>query len=273
VPLAAWLGYAFLIKRPRNQAHWEVGMEVLADVTVTGRTVHVQHVRDFTWGPDGLRSSDYLERTYDIDRLKRVWFVKEPFTIGSLTLFRGVAHTYFVFDFDDQPPVAVSVEARRERGETFDVLRGLVNQFELIYLWGTERDLTGRRVVPGGNQIFMYPLLISPLAAQELFLRMARVTEQLSTTPRFYNSLTSNCTNELAKAANAVHPGAIPANIGLIFPGYADQVLYRLGFLSTQHSLQELRQQADITGLVRTSYADPNLSRILRSHLLRSTVP
>ena len=47
-----------------------------------------------------------------------------------------MAHTYFVFDFEDQPPVAISVEARRERGESYDVVRGMFNEFELIYIWG-----------------------------------------------------------------------------------------------------------------------------------------
>ncbi len=30
--------------------------------------------------------------------------------------FEGVAHTYFVLDFQDEPPVPASVESRRERG-------------------------------------------------------------------------------------------------------------------------------------------------------------
>lgn len=80
-----------------------------------------------------------------MQRLERVWFVEEPFTIAPFYSFEGVAHTYFVFDFQDQQPVAVSVESRRERGEGYDSIHGLFNEYELMYIWGTERDFTGRR--------------------------------------------------------------------------------------------------------------------------------
>ena len=43
-------------------------------------------------------------------RTSGVRFVEEPFTIAPFSSFKGVAHTYFVFDFQGQPPVAVSVE-------------------------------------------------------------------------------------------------------------------------------------------------------------------
>ena len=267
VALVAWLGYAFLLKRPSNDRTWEYGMETLADITITGERVRVAHVRDFGWGPDGPRSSEYVDRTFAIDRITRVWFVQEPFPLGPVTGFRGVAHTYFVFDFEDQPPLAVSVEARRERGETFDGLRGLFNHYELIYVWGTERDLTGSRAVREKNQLYMFPLQIPPAAAQQLFRQLAEVTQYLATEPRFYNTLLSNCTNELAKAANLVQPGAIPPNIGLILPGYADQVLYKLGFLPTDVPLDQLRQKSYISQVVEAAYERPDFATQLRAYL------
>lgn len=267
VLLVAWLAYVFLLKRPSNKRDWEYGMQTMADITLDGPSVHVQHVRDFGWGPDGPRSSDYVERTFDADRIARVWFVEEPFTIGPLAGFRGVAHTYFVFDFEDQQPVVVSVEARRQRGETYDVLRGMLNQFELIYVWGTERDVTGSRAVYGKNELYMYRLNISPEPAQRLFLHLAGVTQQLAVEPRFYNTLTSNCTNELAKVANAVQPGAIPPNIALILPGYSDDVLYKLGFLPNTLPLDQLRQTSYISDVVKANYDRPDFSSVLRSYL------
>jgi hypothetical protein len=267
VPLAAWLAYVFLLKRPSNERSWEYGMETLADITITGQSVHIQHVRDFEWGPDGPRSSEYVDRTFDVDRIARVWFVEEPFTIGPLTAFKGVAHTYFAFDFENQSPVAVSVEARRERGETFDGLRGLLNQFELIYIWGTERDLTGSRAVREKNQLYMFPLNIPLEAAKQLFRDLAEVTRQLGVKPRFYNTLMSNCTNELAKAANMVQPGAIPPNIGLVLPGYSDEVLYKRGFLPNNVPLEQLRQRVYISEFVKANYERADFSTRLRSYL------
>src|SRR6185312_13430070 len=104
---------------------------------------------------------------------------------GPFSSLEAVAHTYFVFDFTDQPPLVLSVEARRERGEVFDLVRGLLNEFELMYIWGTEPDLTGRRAIVEHNRLYMYPLTIPRESAQALLLELARTSQALETQPRF----------------------------------------------------------------------------------------
>jgi hypothetical protein len=262
-----WLGYRFFLVQPSNQGDWEYGMQTLPHVTVDGDLVTVQHVRDFRWSASGPLASDYVDRSFDVNNLERVWFVEEPFTVAPFTGFHGVAHTYFVFDFQDQPPVAVSVEARRHRGEQYDVVSGLFNEYELIYVWGTERDVTGRRAVLEKNQLYMYPLVGSLDSGRQLFLDLAQTSRQLESEPRFYNSLTSNCTNELAKVANQAEPGAIPPNIGLVFPGYADRELYELGFIPRDAPLETIRERFAIRDVVQATIDDPDYSQLLRSRL------
>jgi hypothetical protein len=262
-----WLGYRLFVLQPSNERNWEYGMDVLPHVTLHGSVVHVSHLRDYRWSENGPVSSDYLERSFDVDHLERVWFVEEPFTIAPFQFFDGVAHTYFVFDFKDQPPVAVSVESRREHGQGYDPARGLVNEYELIYVWGTEQDVTGRRAVLERNQLYMYPLVGSMDTARSLFLDLAMTTQQLETQPRFYNTFSSNCTNELAKAANRAEPGAIPLNIALVFPGYSDRVLYDAGYLPRDAPLETLRQRYAIRELVTETIDRPDFSDQLRLRL------
>ena len=262
-----WLGYRVIVLQPSNQRDWAYGMETLPHITMDGSLVNVQHVRDFRWGVDAPRSSDYVDRSFDVQRLERVWFVEEPFTMAPFYGFEGVAHTYFVFDFQDQSPVAISVESRRERGEGYDSIHGVFNEYELIYIWGTEQDLTGRRAVLERNQLYMYPLVGSMDSARRLFLDLAEVSQQLETQPRFYNTLSSNCTNELAKVANLAQPGAIPLNIALIFPGYADSLLYDLGFIPNDAPLDAVRQRYAITDTVAATVDQPDFSRLLRQRL------
>jgi hypothetical protein len=270
IPIAVagvWLAYRLFVLQATNQGDWEYGMQTLPHITITDNVVNVQHVRDFRWSTAGPLSSEYVDRAFDVERLERVWFVQEPFTVAPFYGFRGVAHTYFVFDFQDQAPVAISVEARRMRGQTYDVVRGMFNEYGLIYIWGTEQDVTGLRAVLEKNQLYMYPLVGSLDTARSLFLDLARVSQQLETQPRFYNSLTSNCTNELAKVANQAEPGAIPLNIGLILPGFADQVLYDLGFLPRDAPLETLRERSAITPTVQATIDQPDFSQLLRSRL------
>jgi Domain of unknown function (DUF4105) len=128
------LTYVALLMQPSNQRDWEFGVDRLPQITMQAGSVAVHNVRDFRYTAEGTRSADYIDRVVAVDRIERVWFVQEPFTIAPFTGFKGVAHTYFVFDFQDQPPLAISVESRRERGERYDAVWGLFNQYELIYL-------------------------------------------------------------------------------------------------------------------------------------------
>jgi Domain of unknown function (DUF4105) len=242
-------------------------MDVLPHITIDGDLVNVQQERDFRWSADGPTSAAYVDRSFDMRGLERVWFVEEPFTIAPLYGFEGVAHTYFVFDFQDQPPVVVSVESRRERGQRYDPVTGAFNEYELIYIWGTEQDVTGRRAVLEKNELYMFPLVGSMDSARRLFLDLANASQQLETQPRFYNTLTSNCTNELAKAANEAQPGAVPPNVALFFPGYSDNVLYDLGFIPNDAPLEAIRQRYAITPAVVATIDQPDFSHELREQL------
>jgi hypothetical protein len=113
----------------------------------------------------------------------------------------------------------------------------------------------------------MYPLTISIEAAKQLFLELAQTSHELEAHPRFYNTLTSNCTNELAKAANKVRPGAIPRNVALIFPGYSEELLYKLGFIPNDVALEALRTRYYISGFVKQLYNREGFSRLLRLEL------
>ena len=269
VAVLLFLGYVLVVRQPSNDRDWEFGMSNLPSVTFAGDTITLRNVRDFHWSPDGATPA-YVERTFSPDHLERVWFVEEPFAFGPFSSLEAVAHTYFVFDFADQPPLVLSVEARRERGEVFDLVRGLLNDFELMYIWGTEQDVTGRRAIVEHNRLYMYPLTIPRESAQALLLELIRTTSALETHPRFYNSLTSNCTNELARVANEVHPDTIPFDKALILPGYADELLYRLGFIPTTSSLAELQDRVFITDEVQRDLDRPDFSAALRASLASS---
>ena len=250
--------------QPDNNRNWEVGMDRLPQITIKGNSVEVDDTRDFHYMLGSPVSANYVNRIFDMNKIERVWFVQEPFTIKPFTGFKGVAHTYFVFDFSDQNPVVISVEARREKEETFDAWRGLLNQYELIYVWGSEEDETVRRVIAEHNKLYMYPLTISNNGAKQLFLQLAQASLNLESQPRFYNTLTSNCTNELAKAANQVKANAIPFNIALNFPGYADEELYKLGFIPNNIPFEDLKRRSYISDIVGKNYNKADFSRQLR---------
>jgi Domain of unknown function (DUF4105) len=128
-------------------------------------------------------------------------------------------------------------------------------------IWSTEEDATVRRVVLGNNKLYMYPLTISMRAAQQLFSQLAQASQALEAQPRFYNTLTSNCTNELARVANNIQPGAIPADVALVFPGFSNGLLHKLGFIRNDVSLEELRDRYYISDLLKGIYHEKEFSK------------
>lgn len=266
---AIYFIYIFAFLKPQNNRNWEVGFEVLPHIEIHNDVVTITNVRDYRYKPDKFISAGFINRTVDISKLKQVWFVVEPFEGIPLIQFNGIAHTYFVFDFEDQKPIVISVEARREKEEQFGLLSGMLNQFELMYVWGTEEDLTQRRVLIENNTIYMYPLTISQESGKRLFLQLAKTTQELETKPRFYNSLFSNCTNELAKNANMSKPGTIPPDLAWIFPGYSDEMLYKLGLIPNTVPLEKIKNKYYVSELVTTHYNNPDFSKKIREELLR----
>ncbi|HCB22238.1 hypothetical protein A3B42_03980 [Candidatus Daviesbacteria bacterium RIFCSPLOWO2_01_FULL_38_10] len=265
--IALWLIYIFIILQPINNRNWEIGMERLPQIAIRGTSVEVHDIRDIHYKTGIPLSASYINRIFDITKIQQVWFVQERFTIKPFIGFKGVAHTYFVFDFSDQNPIVISVEARREKGETFNAWRGLFNQYELIYIWGSEEDETVRRVVAEHNKLYMYPLTISNNGAKQLFLQLAQVSLNLESQPRFYNTLTSNCTNELAKAANQVKANSIPFNIALNFPGYSDRELYKLGYISNIIPFEDLKRRSYISDIAEKNSNKSDFSKRLREDL------
>ena len=256
------LFYTFVLKDPQNNRNWESGYGTLAGVSVKRDEVKISNIRDWKYLADGSVDAKYYGDKFNARDISAVWFVVEPFSNWD-----GIAHTYFIFDFTDGRNIAVSVEARREVGEDFNAFKGLFNNFELMYIWGSERDITGRRVVVEKSKLFMYPLSLSQNASQKLFLKVASETAKMESKPRFYNTLTDNCTSILAKNANEINPGSVPFNISWFLPGYSDEYLYSLGYLDNIDDLETLRIRSNITDLVVQFYESEDFGLNIRRRL------
>lgn len=258
----------FVIPRPSNNRNWEFGFGTLPEFTFQDNLITIKNMRDYKYDFGKTLGANYITRTIDPNTLEKVWFVMEPFDIKALPGFKGGGHTYLVFDFQNQEPVVLSVEARREKGEEYNAISGIFNKYELMYVWASERDVTGRRVVVENNKLFMYPLTMSKETAQKLFKQLAATSHKLETQPRFYNSIFSNCTNELAKNMNKVKVGSVPFTFAFFAPAYSVNRLYQLGYIPNNMPLADENKKYFISDYVRQYFNDPNFSQLLRQKLI-----
>lgn len=204
-------------REPRLDRDWVENLAVMPKIDVTEQGFALDPVMDWTYTAEGPREQGRTNFAADFSDLRNVWFVVEPQPGGDYA-----AHTLVLFEFAGDRIVGLTVEARLEKGETYDAVAGVFNNFELAYVWSTARDLLERRVVFLDKQVYVYPLALSDQQKGDFLKALIGQTVEVSTHPRFYNTFTSNCTNELAKVAK------LDWHYSWVLTGYSPQRLYDL---------------------------------------------
>lgn len=257
---AAALLIAWLRRRPSSHRDWAPEQARMPRVTFDGPRVTIENVRNFRWTGPSAFEPGWETRHYDLGRLVSAWYVIVPFT----SRWRGPAHSFVSFGFDDGRYLAISVEARRERGETYGILKGLLRRFELIYVVGDETDVIGRRAVHDGTDVYLYPIAASPEALRALFRSMLERADALRARPEFYNTITHNCTLELVRHVDRLVPGRIPRSWRLALPGYSDQLAHAAGLIASTLPLAEARDRYRINERARAAMNTPGFSAGIR---------
>jgi hypothetical protein len=258
--LIALLGMRWLTTHPSASRHWAVDQATPATTRFDGHLVRIAQVRDFGYDERGGPIPHYYDATYDLDSLTDVWFVLTTFS----KRWRAPAHTFVSFGFADGRHVAISVEARREEGESYGILAGLLRSYELTYVIGDERDLIGRRAVVEGDDTYLYPVRAPREGIRALFVQMLERANALQSAPEFYNSLTNNCTSNLVRHVNTIAPGRIPAGWKVLVPGYADEVALRLGLIDASGDVEAARRRYQVNQRARWAMRADSFSARIR---------
>lgn len=261
IPVVA-LGALTALVRPSNDRDWSPDQARTATATFAGDTVRVRNVRNAYYRAVDDFDVRWEDRTYDLRRLESVWFMVEPFS-G----WRGPAHTLLSFGFDDGAHVAISVEIRKERGEHFSPLKGLLRQYELTYVVGDERDLIGLRANHRRDSVYLYPVRTTPERMRALFVAMLERANALAERPEFYHTLTSTCTTNIVRHINAIAPRRVPRSFKVLLPAYADDLAYDLGLLDTELPRDAFREAHLINDLAETWADSADFSRGIRSRV------
>lgn len=258
----AWL--VFALWPASLDRDWIPEHAVTPRVTFAGDMVTVAGVRDFRFPPGGTPAGTFETRTYDLGRLESLWYGLSVFHPDG---WRGPAHGFFSFGFDDGTYVAVSVEARKEKGEKYGIYRGLLRTFELIYIVGDERDLLLDRAVSRPDDVYLFPVEAPPAGIRDLFVSLLEEADRLGREPAWYNTLTDNCTSRLRDHVNAVAPGMVPPTWKVVFPGYTDELMIGLGRLRGEQDLESARRLWRINDRARAAGDTPDFSRAVRDTL------
>lgn len=248
-----------IIVRPSNDRDWTTDQAVLPYAEINGNQVAVHNVRNFSYTSTSDYTPSYYDATFDLEKLKNVYFIVEPFS-GPV----GAAHTFLSFEFEGDKFVSISVEIRKEKRESFSAVKGVLRQYELTYVIADERDVVKLRSNYRKDKVFVYPIKTTPEKMRAVFISMIERTNQLKEKPEFYNTLFSNCTTNLAKHVNKISPKRIPWDITLLLPENSDKYAYELGLIENTLPFEATRAAHFINDLA-AEYADsPDFSLKIR---------
>lgn len=222
--------------RPSNDRDWAPNEAVLPIAETSGDSVILRNVRNTIYRTADDFTPRYYDAAFNIYDLRRVWFGVVPFSSSS-----PMAHTFLSFEFAGPRYVVISVEARKERGERYGPVQGLFRRYELMYVVADERDAIGLRAVHRGDAVYLYPIRTRPEHARALFLGMLVSANELLVRPRFYNTLTANCTSTIVRHVNTLVPGRVPFSYRWLLPAFADRLAYDLGLIDTDLPEDSLR--------------------------------
>jgi hypothetical protein len=225
-----------------------------------GSLVTERDVRNYDYRTETDFTERWDLRRYDLDRVAGLdLFV----SYWGPTLY---AHTILSWDFEGSPPLAASIETRKEKGESYSAVLGFFRQFELYYVVADERDLVRLRTNYRGETVFLYRMKASPAMARLMLADYFKEINELARKPRWYNALSHNCTTAIRYHAKRVHE-ARPFDWRILANGYADQMSYERGSIDTSLPFEALRRRSNITEKAKAADRDPAYSSRIREGL------
>jgi Domain of unknown function (DUF4105) len=231
---------------PRNDRVWADDVARLATGTIDGNIVTLNDVRNFDWRTQQDYTERWEARSYDLNRLESVDMI--------MSYWRGpaIAHMLVSFGFEDGTHVVFSVEVRRKKGEAFSEIGGFFKQYELSIIAADENDIIRVRTNVRGEDDYLYRVRMPRAHMRELFIAYVQQADELTKIPRFYNTITVNCTTLVYHMMKRI-VGHLPFDYRVMFTGYLPGYVYKVGGLDRRYSLQELRERGRITDRARQS--------------------
>lgn len=238
--LSALLGAWYLGLAPRADRDWAPDVARIVTGEVQGSTVTLHNLRAFRWRDRDHAAEAWETRQLDLDRLATADM------ITSVWSSPDIAHLLVSFGFTDGQRIVFSVEIRRERGEKFSSLGGFFRQFELALIAADEEDIVKLRTHHRAEDVRLYPLRLTPDQLRVVFLEYVKLGNDLAAKPRWYNTVTANCTTVVWHLTRALNPD-LGLDPSLLLSGRLPAWLYRLGLIALPGTLAEIREAARIS--------------------------
>jgi hypothetical protein len=245
-----------------NNRDWQPDVSVTPHATVNGELVTIRGVRNFEYRSESDYTPRWEDRTYDLRKLDSVDIIAVYWT------GKAVAHIMVSFGFQDQDYLAISIETRKGKGESYSTLAGFFRRYELYYVVADERDVIRARTTYRQPQedVYIYRTRTLQRNIRRSFLDYIQAMNDLCERPRFYNTLTTNCTTSILMHAR-INPDSPPMSWKVLLSGYVPDYLYELGRIDTAKPFAELEKLSRVNERAHAADKAASFSQCLRQGL------
>ncbi len=247
---------------PSNDRDWQKDVALLSHATINNNLITVHNIRNIKYKTESDYEVSYYDDVFNLNKLDGIYFV------ATYWMGKSIAHTFLSFSFSDGKYLAISIEARKEKGEDYSILDGFFKGNELYYVVANEQDLIGLRTNIRKNppeHVYMYKIKAKQEDEKKVFLNYIEKLNTLKNKPEFYNTLTTNCTTTMWHNS-LINPSNISFNWKILLSGYTAKYLYDKGLLENDGlSFEELQKRAYINGLVNDKEIDESYSLKIRA--------
>ena len=246
-----------------NDRDWQPDVSVTPHATVNGDLVTIHGVRNFDYRSESDFTPRWEDRTYDLRKLDSADIIAVYWSD------KAVAHIMVSFGFQDQDYLAVSIETRKEKGESYSTLAGFFRRYELYYVVADERDVIRVRTTYRQPQedVYIYRMRAPQRNIRRSFLDYLQVMNDMCVHPRFYNTLTTNCTTTILMHTR-MNPESPPMSWKILLSGYVPDYLYELGRIDTAKPFADLEKLSRVNERAQAADKDDaSFSQRLRQGL------
>ena len=252
----------FLLIPASNNRDWQPEVAHTPYATINGDLITIHNLRNFDYRTESDFDARWETRSYDISKLD------SGDIIAVYWAGKAIAHIMLSFGFAGKDYVAVSIETRKERGESYSTLAGFFRQYELYYVVADERDVIRVRTTYRQPQEDVYIYRVNgPLKnLRRVFLDYINAINELRDRPGYYNTLTTNCTTSILMHTR-MNPESPPMSWKVLLSGYVPDYLYDLGRLDATKPFAELEKLSYINARAHAADKDPAFSQRIREGL------
>jgi hypothetical protein len=250
---------------PSNDRDWHVDMSrlpyVTTEVTAEGDSIKVHNIRNFDYRSETDYTPAWYDKSFDLRKLEGVDLVA-VYWMGP-----AIAHIFVSFAFAGGDHLAISIEARKEKGEGYSTLKGFFRQYELFYVVADERDVirlrTNYRRDPP-EDVYIYRLSGRSLEnGRRVLEEYINKINKLNKKPEFYNTLTTNCTTNIW-SHSTVNQDHLPFSWKILASGYVPEYLYESGMLDKRLPFPDLQHRVHVNARAQAADTAPDFSRRIR---------